>query len=154
VRDSVIEPDPPHGLAEIVIRHSFRRGINPSGSTCPRPHNLRRLWPSSAASARRTHSEREEMRGVGRRTSEQPPKRTHDLCQTAAEVEAKSPVESGLGRGLQGRGRGFDMGSITVPDRALQRPKKPSVALVFCKLRPSFSLSRQRSRVRPISEDS
>jgi len=36
------------------------------------------------------------------------------------------------------------MGSITVPDRTLQRQKKPSVALVFCKLRPSFSLSRQR----------
>jgi len=52
------------------------------------------------------------------------------------------------GRGLQGRGRGFDMGSITVPDRALQRQKKPSVTHVFCKLRPSFSLSRQRSRVR------
>jgi hypothetical protein len=46
-----------------------------------------------------------------------------------------------------GRGRGFDMGSITVPDRSLQRQKKPSVTLVFCKLRPSFSLSRQRSRV-------
>jgi hypothetical protein len=46
------------------------------------------------------------------------------------------------GRGLQGRGRGFDMGSITVPDRALQRQEKPSVTLVFCKLRPSFSLSR------------
>ena len=52
------------------------------------------------------------------------------------------------GRGLWGRGRGFDMGSITVPDRSLQRQKKPSVTLVFCKLRPSFSLSRQRSRVR------
>jgi hypothetical protein len=52
------------------------------------------------------------------------------------------------GRGLQGRGRGFDMGSITVPDRTLQRQKEPSVTLVFCKLRPSFSLSRQRSRVR------
>jgi hypothetical protein len=52
------------------------------------------------------------------------------------------------GRGLQGRGHGFDMGSITVPDRTLQRQKKPSVTLVFCKLRPSFSLSRQRSRVR------
>jgi hypothetical protein len=49
----------------------------------------------------------------------------------------------GVGRGLEGRGRGFDMGSITVPDRALQRQKKPSVTLVFCKLRPSFSLSRQ-----------
>jgi len=48
------------------------------------------------------------------------------------------------GRGLWGRGRGFDMGSITVPDRSLQRQKKPSVTLVFCKLRPSFSLSRQR----------
>jgi hypothetical protein len=47
--------------------------------------------------------------------------------------------------GLQGRGRGFDMGSITVPDRTLQRQKEPSVTLVFCKLRPSFSLSRQRS---------
>ena len=35
------------------------------------------------------------------------------------------------------------MGSITVPDRSLQRQKKPSVTLVFCKLRPSFSLSRQ-----------
>ena len=41
-----------------------------------------------------------------------------------------------------------DLGSIMVPDRALQRQKKPSVTLVFCKLRPSFSLSRQRSRVR------
>src|SRR5438045_5889960 len=48
-----------------------------------------------------------------------------------------------LGRGLQGRGRGFDMGSITVHDRTLQRQKEPSVTLVFCKLRPSFSLSRQ-----------
>src|SRR5260370_40432876 len=47
------------------------------------------------------------------------------------------------GRGLQGRGRGFDMGSITVPDRTLQRQKEPSVTLVFCKLRPYFSLSRQ-----------
>jgi hypothetical protein len=37
-----------------------------------------------------------------------------------------------VGRGLQGRGRGFDMGSITVPDRSLQRQKKPSVTLVFC----------------------
>jgi hypothetical protein len=46
------------------------------------------------------------------------------------------------GRGLQGRDRGFDMGSITVPDRTLQRHKEPSVTLVFCKLRPSFSLSR------------
>jgi hypothetical protein len=52
---------------------------------------------------------------------------------------------SDSGRGLQGRGRGFDMGSITLPDRSLQRQKKPSVTLVFCKLRPSFSLSRQRS---------
>src|SRR5580692_10491819 len=49
---------------------------------------------------------------------------------------------------LWGRGRGFDMGSITVPDRALQRQKKPSVTLVFCKLRPSFSLSRERPRDR------
>src|SRR6266700_4186373 len=52
---------------------------------------------------------------------------------------------AGWGRGLQGRGRGFDMGSITVPDRSLQRQKKPSVTLVFCKLRPSFSLSRRYS---------
>jgi hypothetical protein len=29
----------------------------------------------------------------------------------------------GLGRGLSGRGRGFDMSSITVPDRSLQRQK-------------------------------
>ena len=43
------------------------------------------------------------------------------------------------------RGRGFDMGSITVPDRSLLRQKKSSLALVFCKLRPSFSLPRQRS---------
>lgn len=35
------------------------------------------------------------------------------------------------------------MGSITVPDRVLQRQKKPSVTRVFCKLRPSFLLSRQ-----------
>ena len=46
------------------------------------------------------------------------------------------------GRGLQGRGRGFDMGSIKVPDRTSQRQKEPSVTRVFCKLRPSFSLSR------------
>src|ERR1035441_4485904 len=43
---------------------------------------------------------------------------------------------------------GLIMGWITVPDRALQRQKKPAVTLVLCKLRPSFSLSRQRSRVR------
>ena len=59
-----------------------------------------------------------------------------------------NPRRTGPGRGLQGRGRGFDMGSITVPDRSLQRQKKPSVTHVFCKLRSSFSLSRQRSRVR------
>src|SRR5438270_12908603 len=63
-------------------------------------------------------------------------------------IKLNRRVNWGLGRGLQGRGRGFDMGSITVPDRSLQRQKKPSVPLVFCKLRPSFSLSRQRSRVR------
>src|SRR5580704_13040016 len=44
-----------------------------------------------------------------------------------------------------GRGRGFDMGSITVSDRSLLRQKKSSLALVFCNLRPSFSLPRQRS---------
>src|ERR1700694_3246623 len=59
--------------------------------------------------------------------------------------QGQSPIIKG--GGLHGRGRGFDMGSITVPDRTLQRQKKPSVTLVFCKLRPSFSLSRQRSRV-------
>jgi hypothetical protein len=36
------------------------------------------------------------------------------------------------------------MGSITVPDRTLQRQKKPSVTPVFCKLRPSFSLLMRR----------
>ena len=35
------------------------------------------------------------------------------------------------GRGLQGRGRGFDMGLITTPDRSLQRQKKPSVTRLF-----------------------
>lgn len=40
-----------------------------------------------------------------------------------------------MGRGLQGRGRGFDMGSITVPDRSLQRQKKPSVFAVTARVR-------------------
>ena len=43
------------------------------------------------------------------------------------------PIFNGAGRGLQGRGRGFDIGSIMTPDRTLQRQKEPSVTLVFCK---------------------
>ena len=50
--------------------------------------------------------------------------------------------KSRSGRGLQGRGRGFDMGSITVPDRALQRQKKPSVTRSFNRLLPASVLSR------------
>jgi hypothetical protein len=56
------------------------------------------------------------------------------------QVDALTHAAPGLGRGLQGSG--LDMDSITVADRTLQRQKEPSVTLVFCKLRPSFSLSR------------
>jgi hypothetical protein len=43
-----------------------------------------------------------------------------------------------VGRGLRGRRRGFDLGSITVPDRSLKCEKMPPVTLAFCKLRLSF----------------
>ena len=48
-------------------------------------------------------------------------------------------VETTRGRGVQGRGRGFDMGSIPVQAPTLERQKEPSVTHVSCKLRPSFS---------------
>ena len=69
----------------------------------------------------------------------------HGAQHSSTRTKHSSSPSLSRGRGLQGRGRGFDMGSITVPDRTLQRKKEPSVTLVFCKLRPSFSLSRQRS---------
>jgi hypothetical protein len=55
-----------------------------------------------------------------------------------------------LGRGLQDRGRGFDIGSITVPDRTLQRQKEPSATYVFCKLRPSFSVTAEVAGSSPV----
>ena len=73
------------------------------------------------------------------------PGRDADMAKTMANLQVASEklrVKNARGGQGLGRGRGFDMGSITVPDRSLQRQKEPSVTLVFCKLRPSFSLSR------------
>jgi len=58
------------------------------------------------------------------------------------------PIPDGWAEVYRAEVVGLIWGSITAPDRSLQRQKKPSVTLVFCKLRPSFSLSRQRWRVR------
>src|ERR1700739_1330767 len=52
----------------------------------------------------------------------------------------------GLGRGLQGRGRGSDKGPITVTRGISERQKKPSGTRSFNRLLPASVLSRQRSR--------
>ena len=59
------------------------------------------------------------------------PNRTNDFLQLSTDdnrASHSSRLRAGLGRGLAGRGRGFDMGSITIPDRALQRQKAQEAA--------------------------
>lgn len=56
-------------------------------------------------------------------------KTTNHRCRrvdTVTPYQSNALIEpdSDSGRGLQGRGRGFDMGSITVPHRTLQRQKE------------------------------
>jgi hypothetical protein len=65
------------------------------------------------------------------------------------ELQTKTlAADKSQGRGLYGRGRGHNKGTITVAIRASKRQKEPSIALIFYKLPLSCALSRQRSRVR------
>ena len=63
----------------------------------------------------------------------------------------KSLVEANLfgqrSEGRKGRGRGHDKGTIAVTMRASKRQKKPSIALILCKLPLSCALSRHSEEV-------
>ena len=125
-----------------------------SGSGCSNHSSVRKrevgrgwglLLPKRLSSAMEAESELGQARRPG---GAERPSASRSPCGHWRTVRSRDrPSFRKAGRGLQGRGRGFDMGSITVPDRTLQRQKEPSVTLVFCKLRPSFSLSRHSREV-------